>query len=254
MKLMCSASFRCVAVVFLAFGICESMSASARANGPEDASGTRSIDTPEGLRVSVKMISPVTQMTDLQIVCILKHDPKGDKYLEAMKDLDEKLGGVISSLRDRGEFVGNMGETLLFDPPPGAIGARRVLFIGVGDESSLSLDRIRQVGAIAAREAIRLRMTNAAFAPALRDQGSDRIDVAEGGGAFAEQFVLAFDTEKRLQAEGLSPPCQLKEITMEAGSNYFAGVSKGVATAIVAATAQLEQRDQAPYHASAPRK
>ena len=48
-----------------------------------------------------KMIGPVTQATDLQVICILKHDPAGDKYIEAMQDLNGKLKGLLSSLRDR---------------------------------------------------------------------------------------------------------------------------------------------------------
>jgi len=207
----------------------------ASAEAPEE----KSIDTPQGVRVSVKTIGPVGQTTDLQIICILKHNPAGDKYIEAMKDLNEKLGGLLSSLRDRGDFGGEMGETLLFTPPPGSITPTRVLLIGVGEESALTLDRMRLVGAIAAREAIRLRVTHASFAPGLRDQGSVRMDVGEVAAAVTAQFLLAFDTEKRLEAEKLSAKCELTEFTIESGKAFFEAVAQNVTTAI--ATANFEE-------------
>src|SRR5580692_5475652 len=89
-----------------------------------DAPVEKAIDGPEGVRVSVKMIGPVTQTTDLQIICILKHDASGDKYIEAMRDFNDKLGGLLSSLRERGEFIGEPGETLLFAPPADSIPAK----------------------------------------------------------------------------------------------------------------------------------
>ena len=88
------------------------------------------------------MIGPVTQTTDLQIICVLKHDPAGDKYIEAMDDLNQKLHRILSNLRDRGEFAGELGETLLFTPPPNSITPKQLLLIGIGSESALSLDQV----------------------------------------------------------------------------------------------------------------
>ena len=39
-------------------------------------------------------IGPVTQATDLQIICVFKHNPAGDKYIEAMADFNGKLSGL----------------------------------------------------------------------------------------------------------------------------------------------------------------
>jgi hypothetical protein len=100
----------------------------------------KTFDAPNGLKVSVKTIAPYAQPADLQIVCAFKHKAEGDTYIEAMKDLDDKLGGLLSSLRNRGEFIGELGETILLDPPPGAIAAKQLLVIGLGEEKDLSLD------------------------------------------------------------------------------------------------------------------
>jgi len=54
-------------------------------------------------------------------------------------ELDKKLGGVIASLRERGEFVGDELETLLIIPPKDSIKAKALLLVGLGAEENLSL-------------------------------------------------------------------------------------------------------------------
>jgi hypothetical protein len=215
-----------------------------RADGPVESA----LDGPDGVRVSVKMIGPVTQTTDLQIVCVLKHNPSGDQYIEAMKDFNEKLRGLIFNLRSDGEFTGDVGETLLFAPPSNSIKATRVLLIGVGEEPALTLDTLRLVGRIAAREAVRLNAAHVSFAPALRDQGSTRIEVGDGDAAVAGQFLLAYDTEKSLQDEDLSPKFQLDDLTIEAGPKYFGSAVAKVSEAVAAAGDQIKHRSTAPNH------
>ena len=213
----------------------------------ESATPEKSVSAPRDLKVTVKMIGPVTQTTELQIICVLKHNPAGDKYIEAMQDFNNKLGGVLSSLRERGEFVGEPGETLLFNPPEGSITPKKVLLIGVGEESSLTLDRLRLAGTIAARESVRLGMSHVSFAPTLRDQGSNRIDVGEGDAAVAESFLLAYDTELRLQEQGLASGAKIREFVIEAGPPYFEGAAEKVGAAVQSAGAALARRDAKPY-------
>jgi hypothetical protein len=54
-----------------------------------------SFKAPHGLTVTVKQIGPVTQTTELQIVTLLKHNPQGDQYIEAMQDFNDKQGGLL---------------------------------------------------------------------------------------------------------------------------------------------------------------
>src|SRR6516225_4696122 len=160
---------------------------------------------PLGITLSVKMVGPYMEPADLQIICLFKHKSSGDTYQGAAKDTDEKLGGLLSALRNRGEFVGELGETILFTPPKNSIPAKRFMVIGLGEEKDLSLDSLRLVGRVAAREAVRLKAKHVAWAPVIRDEGNSTIDVGEGDRAFSEQFLLAYDTEKRLQAQELAP-------------------------------------------------
>ena len=238
----------CVLVVVVAASTCMAPTM----GHAEDAAPEKSVSAARDVKVTVKMIGPVTQTTDLQIICLLQHNPAGDQYIEAMHDFNDKLGGVLSSLRERGEFVGEPGETLLLTPPAGSITPKKVLLIGVGEEAALTVDRLRLAGTVAARESVRLGMAHVSFAPTLRDQGSNRIDVGEGDAAVAESFLLAYDTERRLQEQGLASGAKIREFVIEAGPKYFDGTVEKVGAAVRSAGAALARRDAKPYrHVSA---
>ena len=207
----------------------------------------KTFNAPDGLKVSIKMIGPYTEPADLQIICLFKHKASGDTYQGAAKDTDEHLHGILSALRNRGEFVGELGETFLFTPPSGSIPAKRFMVIGLGEEKDLSLDSLRVVGRIAAREAVRLNAKHVAWAPVIRDEGNTALDVGEGGRAFIEQMLSAYDTEKRLQAEALAPAFSVEDLVIEAGPTYFDDAAKQVGEGIASMTAVLAQRNAAPY-------
>jgi hypothetical protein len=207
----------------------------------------KTFNAPDGLKVSIKMIGPYTEPADLQIICLFKHKASGDTYQGAAKDTDEHLHGILSALRNRGEFVGELGETFLFTPPSGSIPAKRFMVIGLGEEKDLSLDSLRVVGRIAAREAVRLNAKHVAWAPVIRDEGNTALDVGEGDRAFIEQMLSAYDTEKRLQAEALAPAFSVEDLVIEAGPTYFDDAAKQVGEGIESMTAVLAQRNAAPY-------
>ena len=202
---------------------------------------------PLGITLSIKMVGPYMESADLQIICLFKHKSGGDTYQGAAKDTDEKLGGMLSTLRNRGEFVGELGETFLFTPPKGSIPAKRFMVIGIGEEKDLSLDTLRIVGRIAAREAVRLKAKHVAWAPVIRDEGNTAIDVGEGDRAFAEEMLAAYDTEKRLQAQHLAPEFSIESFVIEAGPSFFDSAVKQVGEGIDSITAELQKRDATPY-------
>ena len=213
----------------------------------DDPPKEQSFPAPHDMKVSVKMIGPVTQTADLQIVCVFKHKPAGDTLIEAMTDFNDKLGGVLAAVRDRGEFVGDLGETFLFLPPAGAITPKQVLLIGLGEEKDLSLDILRVVGRVALREAVRLKAVHVSFAPTIRDQGNQVIEVGEGEQVVIENVLSAYDTEKRLQAQGLAAPFSIADWTIEAGPTFFASAAERVSRGIDAAASNLGSRSTRPY-------
>jgi hypothetical protein len=202
---------------------------------------------PLGVTLSVKMVGPFMEPADLQIICLFKHKSTGDTYQGAAKETDEMLGGLLSALRNRGEFVGELGETMLFTPAKGSIPAKRFMIIGLGDEKDLSLNSIETVGRIAAREAVRLQARHVAWAPVIRDEGNQVIEVGLGDRTFAEQFLSAYDTEQRLQAQGLNPQFDIASLVIEAGPSFFDSAVKQVGEGIDTIGGKLAKRDTAPY-------
>jgi hypothetical protein len=197
-------------------------------------------------RVEKAVKRPGQPSRALQIVTRFKHKASGDTYLEAWKDFDDRVGNVVSALRDRGELVGELGETIDFVSPPSSIVAKRILLVGLGEEKALSLDSLRIAGRVAVREANCLRARRVSFAPVLRDQGSSVLDVGEGDRAVVESVVLAYDTEKRLQAEGLAEKWDIVEWIIDAGPTHFDGAVEKVGQGIAATTRASQATGRTP--------
>jgi hypothetical protein len=219
----------------------------ARPEGEKKEVKEKSLDAPNKLTIKVRMEGPYDADTPLQIVCYFKHKKEGDKTLGAAVELDKRLKGVIASLRDRGEFAGDELETMLLKPPRGTIKPKLLLLIGLGDEDSLSLDRMERVGKVAVREASRLGVKQAAFAPLIRDQGNTRFDTGEVGRAVTKGMLLAYDTEIRLQKEEIGKEFALETWVVEAGPDYFDATVSGIQKAIGQAKDASAGRSSHPY-------
>jgi len=206
----------------------------------------KSFPAGDGLTLTVRATKPQDLDCDLQIMGYFRHKPSGDTVLSVIVDFDKMMGGPIKALRDRGEFVGEELETIVLTPAAGVMKPKKVLLIGYGDESKFSLDVMRRVATTATREAVRLGAKKAAFAPALFDQGYDKLHAKEVAATFLHGVVPAFDTEKRLQKQGLAGPPALAEIILEAGPTHFADVIAGVTQGLEAAKADLRRREKAP--------
>src|SRR5271165_2554866 len=232
-----------VGLMLFGLGVVVTCLAAESGNAPTE----KTFAAPHGLKVSIKMIGPYAEPADLQIICLFKHKSSGDTYQGAAKDTDEHLNGLLSALRNRGEFVGELGETILFTPANGSIPAKRFMVIGLGEEKDLSLDALHLVGRLAAREAVRLQAKHVAWAPVIRDEGNTTIEVGLGDRTFVEQMLSAYDTEKRLQAQGLAPKFSIEDVVIEAGPSYFDSAVKQVGEGIDSVNAELAKRDATPY-------
>src|SRR5205085_10411552 len=84
-----------------------------------------------------------------------------------------------------------------------------------------ALDKMERVGKVALREAARLGVRKAAFAPLIRDQGNSKFGAGDVANAVLRGVFLTYDTEKRLQKEGLAKAFTLDEWWQEAGPRFF---------------------------------
>jgi hypothetical protein len=238
MKLTRCASL--LAIVFLA-GL-------ARSDETKDGVKEKVFDAPHKVKLKVRMEGPYTADVPLQIICYFKYTPERAKRMSgAPVELDKRLGGMIGSLRERGEFVGDELETLLITPPKDSIKAKALLLVGLGDEENLSLTLMERVGRVSAREAARLGVHQVAFAPLIRDQGNTKIGTGDVETAVVRGMLLAYDTEKRLQKESLAKEFTLDEWNVEAGPTYFDETITGVQKAIAEAEITIKDRSTQPY-------
>jgi hypothetical protein len=218
------------------------------ADETQDKVKEKALDAPNNVKVKVRMEGPYTADVPLQVVCYFKYTAEGAKKMSgAPVELDKRLGGVIGSLRERGEFVGDQLETLLIMPPKDSIKAKALLLVGLGDEDALSLKLMEAVGRVSLREAIRLGVSRVAFAPLIRDQGNSKFGTGDVATAVVRGMLLAYDTEKRLQKEGFGKPFTLEEWWVEAGSAYFDETVAGVKKASMEATDLIKARESKPY-------
>src|SRR5437016_9148634 len=114
------------------------LAAPGRSDEAKQAVKEKAFDAPNKVKIKVRIEGPYTADVPLQVVCYFKYTPEGVKRMSgAPVELDKRLGGVIASLRERGEFVGDELETLLIIPPKDAIKAAALLLVGLGDEDAL---------------------------------------------------------------------------------------------------------------------
>jgi hypothetical protein len=202
----------------------------------------KSFEAANHLRIVVKETPPGGQPSSVQVICYLKHKPAGDTTLEAVVDFDRELGGIIKQLRDSDQFEGYPLETLYFESPQNSIKAKGVLLVGVGNEQEVSVETMRNVGTVALRNAMLMNASSVSFAAGLQDQNVKKLDVGDVAGAVVTGVILAYDTEKRLQARGLLPPHNIDEWVMEAGPPFFQRSVEGVDEAVKKANADVVAR------------
>ena len=200
----------------------------------------------DGLTLTVRMQGPYDADVPLQVVCYFKPKAVGDTLKGAPVELDKRLGGVIANLRDRGEFAGDELETLVIDTG-GKIPAKQLLLIGLGDQQSLSLERMERVGRVAYREAARVGAAKVGFAPLIRDQGNDKLLTGDVARLVVRGLLLARDTDVRLQKEGLSKKFALEEWVEEAGPDFYRETITGVKTGIDEAKSAIAKRKATPF-------
>ncbi|MFL5330015.1 MAG: M17 family peptidase N-terminal domain-containing protein [Gemmataceae bacterium] len=219
----------------------------ARGDDPQTVKETI-IAAPHNVTIKVRMEGPYTAEVPLQVVCYFRYTPELSKRMTgAPVELDKRLGGVVASLRSRGDFTGDASETLLITPPAGSIKAKALLLVGLADEGNITLEKMEGVGRTSVREASRLGVKKVAFAPLMRDQGNSKLPTGDVETAVVTGMLLAYDTETRLQKEGLAKPFVLEEWWVEAGPAYYDETIAGVRKAVQEATAAIASRPTAPY-------
>jgi hypothetical protein len=179
------------------------------------------------------MVSPLAKETPLQIVSVFAAEA-GETLISPATELAE----LIAKPRAEGGFGKEPLRTLLLDPAPAPVKARRLLYIAFGSRGEFNLERVKAVGATAMRETIRLGVDHAAFAPIVRDQGVSTLPPDDVAAAFVEAALVEYQTERRAAPD---KPIALQTVTYEAGPPFIDAVSRAVARGVQAAHAHAGQ-------------
>jgi hypothetical protein len=208
------------------------------------AGTSKSFDAPNDLKVTVRVSKPQDQEADVLFLCVFRQS----QFILAIQDFDDALGGLISTVRKRGEFRGDELETILIsNPPKKSMAAKQLMLIGLGEKDKQTPQLMRRIGTATLREAVRIGAKRAAFAAALIDQGSPKLKVEDVGYEVLQGAMLAFDTEKRLHNEGLVSAPALEEWVYLAGPEYYYHVAPMAGASVTAAAAAVKSRSSEPY-------
>ncbi len=178
----------------------------------------------------VLLQSPSDTATELQIICLFESTPDNTLH-GSLAEINEKLNSLLDRIRQPTLFRGELGETILIDPPAGTIAAKKLLIIGLGDSQTLTPQRLQLVGTIAYRESNRLRIAHPYFAPTILDGGVTRFNTGEVSKNFMRGFLRASRTHKLLLEAGAAQPPVLHDLTLLAGPSHAANTQQGLAKA-----------------------
>ena len=147
--------------------------------------------------------------------------------------LDTVLSGAISELIEQGDLKGKANEVAVVYPR-GAINAKRILVVGLGEQDEFDIEVVRKASAAALKKASKLGAKH--VATIVHGGGIGGLDASEAAQATAEGALLAlyqFDGYKKEEAS------EVKTITLvefdggklaqiKAGVNAAQAISKGV--------------------------
>lgn len=102
--------------------------------------------------------------------------------------VNKALGGAIGELMAGGDFRGKLGGTAVLYPR-GAIPARRVIMVGLGQPDKFDLEAVREASAAAIKQAQKLGAAN--VATVVHGGGAGGLDLAEAAQAVVEGSLLA---------------------------------------------------------------
>ena len=197
--------------------------------------------TVDGIAIEGVVQGPSAQKSDLQVVCVFEYT-EGDIFnsppalpaaLNGLVHLDQDMKGLLTEIRKSGKFLGHAHETLLITPPKGSIGGKHLLLIGLGDRNKFTPELMIGVGSVAMREALKLGVTNFAFASDLKDAGIDSPTALVAGNVVKGIFD-AYRAQLWLHDKKLTPFKPVAKVILLAGPAFFTTAGEGIQQAITA--------------------
>ena len=143
----------------------------------------------------------------------------------SLGNLDQSLGGIISRLKSMGDLSGKLASTLPLRGVTG-IGARRVLFVGLGTAKELTIARVDKAFMTAARAVSDKKETRIAFAISAENIGA--ISTGElVTSAVAASMIGSLGQDLFRTEHGRHPFTQLQVVVNDVPADLDSAVEKG---------------------------
>lgn len=199
---------------------------------------SKNLGSVDGISMVGLVQGPSSADAQLQVACVFEYTDNDIHSFQALPanlnglvHLDEALKGEFTKVRQSAQFKGHSLETLLITPPAGFMSAKKLLLIGLGNRNNFTPELMISVAEVATREALRLGVTNFAFASDLKDAGIDS-PTALVAGNVVKGIVLANRSEIYLREHNLSKTKKLERVYLLAGSSFFEVAGGGIKDAI----------------------
>ncbi|AZA62971.1 M17 family peptidase N-terminal domain-containing protein [Chryseobacterium indoltheticum] len=226
-------------LAFSTITFAQTVTTTAKATAKTTAIGTsKNWGTVDGISMIGLVQGPSSADAQLQVACVFEYTDNDIHSAQALPanlnglvHLDDALKGEFTKIRQSGQFKGHSLETLLITPPAGSMSAKKLLLIGLGDRNNFTPELMTSVAEVATREALRLGVTNFAFASDLKDAGIDS-PTALVAGNVVKGVVLANRSEIYLREHNLSKTKKLEKVYLLAGPAFFEVAGGGIQAAI----------------------
>lgn len=192
----------------------------------------------DGISMIGLVQGPSSADAQLHVACVFEYTDNDIHSAQALPanlnglvHLDEALKGEFTKIRQAGLFKCHSLETILISPPKGSMSAKKLLLVGLGDRNKFTPELMTSVGEVAAREAMRLGVSNFAFASDLKDAGIDS-PTALVAGNVVKGIVNANRSETYLKEHNLSKTKKLEKVYLLAGPSFFEVAGGGIQSAI----------------------
>lgn len=126
-------------------------------------------------------------LSEIEADVLLVYLVEGAQLINNGKAVDDALNGAISEIVEAGDFTGKAGEILVFYTQ-GAIPAKRVIVVGLGEEDEITLETVRRTAASGLQKARDLKVKH--VVGGVIGVNSGRFETAESARAMTEGALL----------------------------------------------------------------
>lgn len=159
-----------------------------------------------------------------------------DEAGQAAAMLNKKLGGAVAQVRSLGDFEAKPGQSCLLYGE-GKTGAKRVLLVGLGEESKFKTDVLRKAAALAATKAVELKAGTVVLGLHTGIDASAKADLTEAGAALAEGACFGAFRYDEYMSEA-KRPTKISLVIVDADAAVAVKLRQGVAAGLITGEAQ----------------